>query len=276
MLKAFGVLYFIGINMKTKTPIFPFLGSLSDGETFEYLYTKGKDQKITIGIYDWFVNRVKLHLHGCVDLHMPVFSEKIIISKSSLGRVTKITEEKEGVLYEVTLSENQERQIPQISKIFKNEKEILDYLKFLIKDTIILKQGVIVYLNHLIPYFSRTSAIEDQIYQKLEEQFLRDIESHVKKNESRLQHLLDEIEKLKNLTEIPVYLNLEEIREIFESEISLTLFNVVFGENVKKSTLFKNTASYGIVNYINAIKNLEKRLYVNYNLIVLIYIKVVT
>jgi hypothetical protein len=90
-------------------------------------------------------------------------------------------------------------------------------------------------------------------------------------------------ENVKNIQDISLHLNMEEFREILESEINLDLFLIAFTAQATGRDLVNllkhpevNTTTYREYHYINyllAIKNLEKRLYSNYNQIVLIYMK---
>jgi len=63
-----------------------------------------------------------------------------------------------------------------------------------------------------------------------------------------------------NYREIARHLNLEDLRDIIESEIYIEVIKITFESEVA-------------LQYLLAIKELEKKLYYNYNTIVLIYIE---
>lgn len=277
MLKDFGEPCFIDFNMKKEKSLnFPFVGSLEDGEPFEYLLLSLDKNKVEIAILEWLVNRVSLHVGAAIDLHLPKnFSKNQFLKKTTQGQVSAHThrEDLSGEIYHITLNE-EERDSIDLLPSFVEHLSSLELLKYLIKDAIFIKQGVRVYLKHLIPYFSRKVNYEFQDYQLIEKYFLNDIEQRIKKNEEKLTELLKLIESdLKDIEDIALFINLEDFREMLESEISLTLFHVMFDEQINKDKISWTHHAYGVVNYIHAIKNLEKRLYFNYNLTVILYLK---
>jgi tRNA U54 and U55 pseudouridine synthase Pus10 len=74
-----------------------------------------------------------------------------------------------------------------------------------------------------------------------------------------LQELYDKAKREVNIaSNILKVIDLEELREIIESEIYVEIFNITFSDEHIKP-------------YLNAIKKLENRLYSNYNMIVMLY-----
>lgn len=154
----------------------------------------------------------------------------------------------------------------------------------LIKDSIILKQSLLVYLKHFSPYFSRIVNYPQEDYQDLKTFIFDDVINRIEINEGILTKLYGLIkDKVKTSEEISIYLNLEELRETMESEISLDLFLIAFTAKAtgvdlvnilnKPEEYTMYYRDYYYVTYLFAIKNLEKRLYSNYNQIVLLYMK---
>jgi len=261
----------------------PLLGSLKNGEPFEYLLLSIDEDSAEIGLLQWFVNRLQLHIGDKIDLHLPYFlSTEFKLRGDISGTVigAKHSEENQGEIYLVTLSKKITDPDAKCDSFDNYTKELeargplTDLVIHLIKDTMILKSGIRVYFKHLIPYFSRISGYSHQEYEKLARYFLHDIEIRIIDNEAKLEELyLNTKKKITKLEEIAVYVDLESLRQILESEISLSLFNVVFSqEKTTKLSIF-SSAKTGIFMYINAIKSLEKRLYSNYNQIVIIYLK---
>jgi hypothetical protein len=123
-----------------------------------------------------------------------------------------------------------------------------------------LKKGIDIYLEHLIIFFSRISGYPQEEYPQLRESLLVDIHNRVKEHCAQLEELY---EKIRNKTilqpEVAKYIDLEELRSIIESEIYIEIFRIAFSNE-------------SVMSYLNAIKNLEKRLYSNYNTVVLLYI----
>lgn len=249
---------------------FPLLGSLHDGDPFEYLLMGIKNDFVEILIADWLVNRVKLSVDDLVDLYIP---EKVAIDSIGKAIVSEKvllvvkSEEMRGFIYHVSIKE----------RIVKNRLRDMsekDQLLHLIKDSAILKEGVSVYLKHLIPYFSRIVNYSPEEYLSLKEYFFNDVLNLVQKNEDKLMTLHELLEKkMSVLHDLPAYVNLEELRALFETELSLSLFLVMFSEkkggNMKELLAIDHNTGFAV--YIQAIKFLEKRLYSNYNKIVFIY-----
>jgi hypothetical protein len=124
-----------------------------------------------------------------------------------------------------------------------------------------LKKGVTIYLNHLIPYFSRISGYPSKDYPLLKEYMLNDIRENVKKNQNKIEELY---EKVKNVSfarsPLATIIDLEELRNAMESEISSDLFKITFDNDV-------------VLSYVNEIKTIEKKLYSHYNTVVILYIQ---
>ncbi len=266
------------------TLIFPFLGSLEDGEPFEYLLLSIHSDFVEIAILEWLVNRTILHVGDKVDLYIPeLLSEDYRFTRRVADTVVTAqhSNEMRGEIYRISLSKTDTCIVKSLSfDEFTHQLPstilLTDLLISLIKDSLILKQGVRVYLKHLVPYFSRIVNFSHKEYVKLEEFFLHDVLQRIKDSEYKLANLYQLIrEELIKPEQIPIYIDLESLRDILESEISLTLFNIVFAEkkDLNMTERLPSQTAYGFGMYINAIKTLEKRLYSNYNHIVLIYLK---
>lgn len=266
----------------SKAPKFPFLGTL-DWEPFEYMLLSIDSSTAEIALLPWFRNRRQLHLGDKVDLHLPsFFYQKNTLNQGAIISANQ-NNEIQGKVYHVSLVESDEAtQAP--SEHFKEQLSettpLIELLTKYIKDSLLLKAGVRVYFKHLIPYFSRISNYSSTTFSKLENVFLRDIEKRIIDSESKLENIYQMAkQKITKREEIPVFIDLDELREIIESEISLSIFNVTFSKNKTASILDLSTMTqpqYGILMYINAIKILEKRLFFNYNTIVTIYSKSLT
>lgn len=269
--------------IETGSPKLPFLGSLENGEPFEYLLLSIDTDLANIALLKWFVNRLQLHIGDKIDLHLSYpLSTKSKLRGSVSGTViaVKHSQENQGEIYQVSLfkeiggTDVKYYSFDQYTKELQAIESPTDLFLHLIKDSMVLKAGIRVYFRHLISYFSRIADYPHQEYDRLERYFLHDIEIRIIDNEAKLEKLYQIAkQKITKLEEISVHIDLEFLRETIESEISLSLFNVVFSEvKVPNLSIFNQTQS-GIFMYINAIKNLEKRLYSNYNHIVIIYLK---
>lgn len=255
---------------------FPLLGSQEDGETFEYILWSLQPDFIEIAILNWLVSRASLNLNDKVDLYIPqILSEEYQFRKNVSGIITSIIphEEMQGKIYRVEIEKfDKQYSAEEFTQQLPLQGTPAELIIQLIKDSMLLKQGVEVYIKHIIPYFSRIASSSKKEYLQIKRHFLLDVEKHIKTNVQKLKELYEILQtKLTITEEIPIYIDLETLRETFESEISLRLFHLIFTES-NEIPLYKDK-NYGVAMYINAIKNLEKRLYSNYNQIVLLYLK---
>ncbi len=261
----------------------------SDGDLFQYLPIYVKNNQVKIAIFNWFVNRSILILGEDVDLLVPfIVDEEFPLVINLLGKISEIVAEPatQAMKYEVTFTEKV-KVAPlenwdldyHIHRFALSPDSLQEILINLIKDTWLLKSGVSIYLKHLRAYFSRISLHSLKEYFYLNTLVLADIQQHAENNEKKLKILYDELRiNLTNLEEILIMLNLEELREMVESEISLSLIDLVFSKNEPNyrerfDKLLNVKNGNRCVDYVQAIKGLEKRLYSNYNTIVLIYVK---
>jgi len=130
-----------------------------------------------------------------------------------------------------------------------------------LKDSLFLKRGILIYLDHLGAYFSRLGAFEKKEYEFFREALLNDVRNQVQANATRLEQWYSDC-----LTQEPPNddaigeLDLEELREAMEPELYLDLFESALGVGDAKT-------------YLVAIKELEKRLFYNYNTLVMLFIR---
>lgn len=202
-----------------------------------------------------------------VNIHIPfLFNQRIFTH----GKIvwTRWDELSQAQLYGIHLEEKgighypvfvslESRGVTLDLKDFDSKDELL--LKVL-KDAFLLKKGVLIYLKHLIPYFTRITDYPTKDYARLKDVFLNDVFNRVKRNGERLKSLYERLQtEVRVKEDIAAYLDLEDLRDMVESEIYLDIFKAAFDTE-------------NILPYMNAIKLLENRLYVNYNTVVMIYI----
>lgn len=249
---------------------FPLLGSSENGETFEYILWAINQESIDIAILNWLVKRAKLHSGEKVNLYIPQFlSKQLHFKNRGFGSVMSERSpiEANGVIYQISVDQLKSE---YAHDELRTSDKLTDLLMQLIKDSMILKQGIEVYIKHIIPYFSRIVDYTNKEYDQIKKHVLLDVERHVKNNVALLKEIYQTLQnELTKSEEIPIYIDLEKVREIFESEISKDLFNIIFSKN----DTFYGENNYEFSMYINAIKNLETRLYSNYNEIVFLYLK---
>jgi hypothetical protein len=111
-----------------------------------------------------------------------------------------------------------------------------------------------------VPFFSRIARYPREEYPRLKSFLLSDVRSRVREHCDQLEALYVRARaETPGQSDVARFIDLEELRAMVESEIYVEIFKAAFSDE-------------SIVPYLNAIKDLENRLYFNYNTIVMLYI----
>jgi len=117
-----------------------------------------------------------------------------------------------------------------------------------------------IYLGHLVPFFSRIARYPRAEYPQLKNFLLSDVKARVREHCDQLEALYVRTRTERpGQSDIARFIDLEDLRVMVESEIYIEIFKAAFSDE-------------SIVPYLNAIKDLENRLYFNYNTIVMLYL----
>lgn len=243
--------------------LFPLLGSRdNDYLSFQYLPIQ-ISQGCKIAIPNWVVNRGQLRKSDIIDLHSTYCLASQFFNIAQIS-ATYWDKELNADVYELELKDSSERKSPLIylidtEEIISTNPDLNDQLLLqqILKDCMLLKKGVLIYLKHLIPYFSRISRFGKKEYAALKDLVWSDIQKQV---EANIDYLVALHEKSSDGTLSVEQLDLEEIRGKIESELYIELFRITFDVEAP-------------LPYLVAIKDLEKQLYWNYNSAVLLYSK---
>lgn len=249
--------------------LFPFLGTRhEDHVSFEYLPLDISPQGLRITIPRWLVSREQLKQGNRINLHVPFELDRRSYDQGRIawaGRDNAIDAEVYGI--EVTRRKALHNPVyfcltsRGVGIDLEEFQSVEDLEVRVLKDIFLLKKGVLVYLNHLVPYFYRIGKYPSEDYPLLKEMFLDDIRNRVREHRDALEALYDRIHKEDpGPVELSGFLDLEELRGLVESEISLEILRTTF-------------QSEAVMPYLGAIKELEKKLYENYNAVVMLYIK---
>lgn len=248
--------------------VLPFLGSREDDFTpFQYILGDLSLHGAMILIPRWLSRRERLRMGDEVDFHAPFrFAGETYTS----GRIvwerwnTELDAQACGVsfarimpaLYPVAISFD-DRQL-DIDLTEFNTPEGLWLL--VLKDAILLKRGIHIYLKHLAPYLSRISGLDKEQYALLRSFLLDDAAFMVKRNQQRLENVREEMSRImSSQADLASYLNMEDLLEAFEPEIPADVFSLAFHDEA-------------VTPYLRSIKMLEKKLYANYNTLMMLYI----
>lgn len=248
--------------------ILPFIGSREEDQAcFEYLPLDISLHGVGIAIPHWVVNREKLHLGDLINLNVPFELQGKTFQQGKIVW-TRWDEAKQAQLSGIYL----EKRIPPNYPIYfsletasivlpTKDMSMGHLLLRVLKDSMLLKKGVSIYFNHLIPYFSRITGYPTKDYATLKEIFLNDIKSKIIEHKEKIDELYQIFSNANgNYEAIARNLNMEDLREIIESEIYIEVIKITF-------------ESDAALQYLLAIKELEKKLYYNYNTMVMIYVQ---
>jgi hypothetical protein len=249
--------------------VLPFLGSrVEDQVCFEYLLTAVDPERVDMVIPRWVVNRERLKVGDTIHFNLPFELDGRPFTRGTV----ETTQWNEGIeSQECSIRLDVEDRIPKMVPLSLYSREGRIDLKGFsppegllhqaIKDSILLKKGILIYLGHLTPYFSRISEFPADEYKLLRGYLFEDIRVKIQGNEAKLEALYQKLgDACCSQADITGFVDLEELRSFMESEIYSNLFNITFDNAL-------------ITQYIRAIKELEHKLYYNYNTIVMLFIK---
>jgi len=250
--------------------VFPFLGSRElDHAFFQYLLIDISPAGMQLIIPNWVVDRDRLRNGDRINLHVPFRFGNEIYSEGVVAW-TRWDEELGSQRYGVAMDQKILVHYPIFIELGATPSIGLDLQDFntagqlllqLLKDAILLKKGVRIYLKHLGSYFSRVVDVPAEDYRQLKTFLFEDLDNKVSTNQAKLEALHEVVRKVGDIEKkMAVYVDLEELRQMMESEIYL---------DVLKSAFATETA----MPLLNAIKTLEKKQSANYNAIVMLYVQ---
>lgn len=255
-------------RMMLDSILLPFLGCREEDHVcFQYIPLELSTTGFRIAVPRWVVSRERIQVNDLITLNSPFrfqghtfYQGRVIWTKWDEALVSQISG--------LTLEQEMPPTYPiyftvQDSGITFNREQFAavdNCILELFKDLILLKRGVSIYFKHLIPYFSRITGYSTKDYPHLKDLLLLDIQNKITEHIDKLKDIFDEMQSSLNLYQNIVKLfDLEHLRGLVESEISLDLLLVTFESEAARQ-------------YLTAIKELENKLYANYNNITMIYI----
>jgi hypothetical protein len=245
----------------------------ADHACFEYLLLElsapGARAGLKFAIPEWVVQRELIKERDLVNFHLPF---RVDGSSFHQGTIlwTKWDEESRAQIYGAALIKETRAEYPVCLSIKAGGGVSIDLTEFAsseelvimgLKEMELLKRGVLVYMGHLVPYFSRVSGYPGKIYPAFSRAVMKDSMARLEANARWLKRLREGVQSKKfTVRELPRHVDLEELRSVAESEISIDVFTTVF-----------DTGAH--LPYLGAIAQLEKKIYYNYNMLVLIYLR---
>jgi hypothetical protein len=254
-------------RLAVESLVLPFLATREmDKQVFQYLILNLSPEGAGIAIPSWAMARERLNQGERIGLHLPFRLHHKILDQGEVRWTTwreDLDAQTCGVFldrevpayYPVTLSLERGEVSVDLRRFRGPEELILD----IVKDLYLLKRGVVIYLHHLAPYFSRVARVSRQDFAALRDILFEQAREKESNNRAALFGLWESL-KGEGAAAGLAGLDLEALRGMVESAIYMELFQQAL-------------ASPMAGQYLNAIKTLEGRLYYNYNTIVMLYLK---
>jgi hypothetical protein len=257
----------------------PFLGTTVDDDTFQYFLVKITPQSALISVLSEFALPTERQNTCKVCLHADGFLQlKKNLEFSLDGIAVKLINSDIDSVYKVVFKKT----LPNMFFFQKTEIDTIPLPDLnlivieLIKDSLLLKEGINVYFKHLIPYFSRILLLSSKNFNELKEFILSDTQRQIQENINKIKviysSLLNDCNKEINFYD---FIDLDLLRSVLNSEINMTLLKLSCAgiDDISMPTEFSEVYSiHSYKAYLKSIKTLEYRLYNNYNTIVFIYI----
>lgn len=248
--------------------LLPFLGCREDDHvSFQYLPLELSTNGYRIAVPRWAVSRERLQVNDLITVNSPFrfqghtfYQGRVIWTGWDEALVSQVSG--------LSLAQEMPPTYPvyftaQDTGITFNQEQFAavdNCILELFKDIFLLKRGVSIYFKHLIPYFSRVTRYSTKDYPYLKDMLLSDIQKNITEHVDNLSEIFTKIQSSQNpYQNIANLIDLEYLRSLVESEISLDLLLITFESETAKQ-------------YLTAIKELENKLYANYNNLTMTYI----
>jgi hypothetical protein len=264
-------------NPETGLPLsavnLPLIGSrLSPRTAFQYVLHDVGATDVSFACPSWLVRREHFQVGDQIDFHFPFRTADGWHRHHGEIIAAERDEEKTGQVCRATFRERQPLHHPvyasfetgEISFRTEDGKDVArdELLVHVLKDCMLQKRGIAVYFKHLVPLFSRITAFPSEDFGALRAMLLEDVRKRIEANVAAFESWHRDAQ---NGTLTPATLSrdldLETLRAATEGEIENDLLDATFDTPVIRP-------------YMDAIRLLEDKLYLNYNTMVLLYAEV--
>jgi len=248
----------------------PFLGIREvDHLTFQFFLQDVSKQGVQISIPEWVVAWNKLQIDDEISLFLPIRVQGQGLNRGSIVWLKRDENHREqhcgAHMEEYVRTEAFQLSLDPDGIILWQQKTaeetLRDYVADLLKDSSLLKKNILIYLAHLMPYFSRITKDRER-YPEIRSMLFEDIRRQVEEHYLALKSLSEKVASAKDAASgLSELLDFEQLRQLMDSELDPSLFQMVF----EKET---------ILWYLDEIKQLEHRLFFNYNALIISHVLV--
>ena len=258
-------------RLPVESLVLPFLATrASDKQAFQYLLLDTSPEGAGIAIPSWALAREHLNPGERVNLHLPFRLHEKTMDQGEV-RWARWRDDIQSLTCGVLLDGEAPAYYP-VELSLEQAKVGIDLGQFasaghlarrIFKDLCLLKRGLLIYLNHLAPYFSRVARVSRKDFKLLRDLLFDEVMVKTQLQYEGLQEIHQGFTQEGAEQERLASLDLEALRELVVSEMYLDLY-----ENALDSQLASQ--------HLQAIKTLEARLFYNYNTIVMLYLQSLT
>lgn len=254
----------------------PFIGSRENGEPFDYLLMKLNPDSGLIASSSWLTYPTLLSKGELINLHLHRCSQNNAIAAAPVKALVYPLEDSKLLhesYYRIQL------EAPFASGNFKSEKEnpseqeINNEIITVLKDSLLRKSGVYIYLKHLIPYLARIlDTFVIKRYSALRTDLFDNVHQQVEKHREGIRELYISFKNRPPETaQMPLDLDVELVRQFTRSEIDAELFSLALDNEPSGQDQPLSNSCYPKqphLMYLEAIKVAEQKLYDNFNYLV--------
>lgn len=245
----------------------PFLGTrMADMALFQYLLLDISLHGARILLPEWVTKRELLYKDTPIDFHLPFLFERETFNKGSVawaawdqsfsGQVCGVRIDVRAPLYypiyvsfagkSITMDLSQQR-TPE------------NMLKKILHDTILLKKGILIYLRHINPILPRITGYDAAALEQLRTFLFQDVRNLVRQNIAELTTYLANVrDGACSHDHIHEIFDMEELLLTMEPELDYEVWRHAFEQEIMGQ-------------YLTAILSLEKKIFYNYNTLVMIH-----
>lgn len=249
---------------KHSNDVVPLIGTVKvEFDVFQFYIGEISDLNLLIRIPDKLPNALNLKHLDLINFHLAFRKRQSYYAHGRVDQIEYNRELKEAI-YTISLIEDIDDKAPVVIEIEQGNKLTINPIQHprevihnSVKNLLLLKQGVGVYLKHLSTYFSRLIGYSLNRYPEFCEFFFDTLKRKIDEKIANISNRYDYLKDLTTTKDICENLDFEFYTSYVESEVNLDILNIAFGTDAH-------------LPYIVAIKELEESMYQHYNILVLL------
>jgi hypothetical protein len=245
----------------------PFLGTrLETRAVFQYVLLDLSFNGARIILPDWAVRRDLLHVGQHIDFHLPFLLDGVTYNQGRVawtqrdealhGQVCGVHIETRSALYYPVYIAVDGGEIAIDLQAQQTSKRLLCRI---LKDTILLKRGILIYFEHFKPIVRRMIRHDPERAAGLRSFLFEDAQLRIEHNIAAIERERRAIgDESAQFSSLSMGLDLDALRVLMEPEIDPVVWIHTFQEGLMHE-------------YLTAIISLETKIFYNFNTIVMIY-----